>query len=312
MKSIFLRLTRLAVTLGVTCVALFFGWQLWTSYMDTPWTRDGHVRANVVTITPDVTGPVSAVFIHDNQRVTKGQTLLKVDPARFQLALDSAKAAVSQATAALDNARTEADRYKKLQETSTVSQQSVDKAQMTLEQAEAGFEQAQANYNLAQLNLQRTDVVSPADGIITNLALSPGDYVAAGKGVMALIATSTIRVEGYFDENQLSGIAVGDPVKISLMGVKTPLRGHVESIAAGVEDRERTAGSNLLANVTPTFTWVRLAQRVPVRIRLDKDIEASTLIVGTSATVTVLPKSGDSELSLWSAVGLNRPLPRSS
>lgn len=270
------------------------------------------MRANVVTITPDVTGPVLTVFIHDNQRVTKGQTLLKVDPARFQLALDSAKAAVSQATAALDNARTEAERYKKLQETSTVSQQSVDKAQMTLEQAEAGFEQAQANYNLAQLNLQRTDVVSPADGIITNLALSPGDYVAAGKGVMALIATSTIRVEGYFDENQLSGIAVGDPVKISLMGVKTPLRGHVESIAAGVEDRERTAGSNLLANVTPTFTWVRLAQRVPVRIRLDKDIEASTLIVGTSATVTVLPKSGDSELSLWSAVGLNRPLPRSS
>ncbi|MDQ1184093.1 efflux RND transporter periplasmic adaptor subunit [Agrobacterium larrymoorei] len=302
MKSFLFRSMRLVVTLGITVVAIFFGWQLWIAYMETPWTRDGHVRANVVTITPDVTGLVSAVFVHDNQRVTKGQTLLKVDPSRFQIALDSAKASVTQATATLDNAKTEAERYRRLQEGSTVSQQSVDKAQLALEQAEAAYEQAQASYNLAQLNLVRTDVVSPADGIITNLALSPGDYVASGKGVMALVATSTIRVEGYFDESQLSHITVGDPVKITLMGTKDPLKGHVESIAAGIEDRERTAGSTLLANVTPNFTWVRLAQRVPVRVRLDKDTDASALIVGTSATVAVLPKANDREISLKTAI----------
>lgn len=290
MKSFFVRLVRLGVTLGVTAVAVFFGWQLWASYMETPWTRDGHVRANIVTITPDVSGPVSAVFIHDNQKVTKGQALLKIDPARFQLALDAAKAAVSQATAMLDNAKVEAERYRKLQESATVSQQSVDKSQMALEQAQAGYQQAMANYNLAQLNLQRTDILAPSDGTITNLALNAGDYVAAGKGVMAMVATSTIRVEGYFDEGQIPRIKVGDPVTIKLMGSETPLKGHVESIAAGVEDRERTAGSTLLANVTPNFTWVRLAQRVPVRIKLDADSDASSLIVGLSATVTVLPK----------------------
>lgn len=290
MKSFLLRFIRLGVTLGVTVVAAFFGWQLWGSYMETPWTRDGHVRANIVTITPDVSGPVSAVLIHDNQKVKKGEILLKVDPARFQLALDSAKAAVSQATAALDNAKVEAERYRTLRESSTVSQQSVDKAQLALEQAEAGYQQAKAAYNVAELNLRRTDVVAPVDGTITNLGLNPGDYVAAGRGVMALVATSTIRVEGYFDEGQIPKIKVGDPVTIKLVGSTTPLKGHVESIAAGVEDRERTAGSTLLANVTPNFTWVRLAQRVPVRIKLDTDADASSLIVGLSATVTVLPK----------------------
>lgn len=301
MKSFALRLIRLFVTLGVTAVAIFFGWQLWTSYMETPWTRDGHVRANVVTITADVSGPVSAVLIHDNQKVRKGQILLKVDPARFQLALDSANAAVAQATAALDNAKVEAERYKKLQESSTVSQQSVDKSQLALEQAQAGYQQAMANYNLAQLNLQRTDILAPSDGTIANLALNAGDYVAAGKGLMALIATETVRVEGYFDENQLSNIAVGDDVTIKLMASATPLKGHVEIIAAGVEDRERTAGTTLLANVTPNFTWVRLAQRVPVRVKLDSDADASSLIVGLSATVTVLPEGrqgGNSLLSM--------------
>lgn len=290
MKSFMLRFVRLGVTLGVTVVAVLFGWQLWASYLETPWTRDGHVRANIVTITPDVSGPIAAVLIHDNQKVTKGQTLLKVDPARFQLALDSANAAVSQATAALDNAKVESERYKKLQESATVSQQSVDKSKLALEQAQADYQQAMANYNVAQLNLQRTDIVAPTDGTITNLALNAGDYVVAGKGVMALVATSTIRVEGYFDEGQIPKIKVGDPVSIKLIGSAEPLKGHVESIAAGVEDRERTAGSTLLANVTPNFTWVRLAQRVPVRIKLDADADASSLIVGLSATVTVSPE----------------------
>jgi RND family efflux transporter MFP subunit len=290
MTSLLLRSVRLLVTLGITAVAAVFGWQLWASYMETPWTRDGHVRANIVTITPDVSGPVSAVLIHDNQKVKKGEALLKIDPTRFQLALDSAKAAVSQAKATLDNARVEVERYTKLQESSTVSQQTADKARLSLEQAEAGYQQAMANFNIAQLNLQRTDVIAPADGVITNLALNPGDYAATGRAVMALILSSSIRVEGYFDEGQLPNIAIGDPVTIKLVGASTPLKGHVESIAAGVEDRERTAGTNLLASVTPNFTWVRLAQRIPVRVKLDADADASKLIVGLSATVTVLPK----------------------
>ncbi|HEX7790301.1 MAG TPA: HlyD family efflux transporter periplasmic adaptor subunit, partial [Afipia sp.] len=175
--------------------------------------------------------------------------------------------------------------------TDAVSQQKQEQVLAAQLQAKAAYDQAVADRAVAQLNLDRSEVRASVNGTITNMDLRPGAYVAAGRGVMALVDSDTLRVEGYFEETKLPRIHVGDAVTIRLMGDKIRLKGHVESIAAGIEDRDRSAGTNLLANVNPTFNWVRLAQRVPVRIVLD-DVPADTVLVsGRTATVEVRPAS---------------------
>ena len=291
MKQIFGRIIRVTLTLIVVAVAAVFGWQTWTDYFDTPWTRDGHVRADIIGVTPDVSGLVATVNVKDNQPVKAGEVLLTIDKTRFELALRLANASLGEADANLKQAQRDADRSKSLSRNIT-SQESVEKVELAAQQALSAFQQAQANRDLAELNLQRTEVRAASNGIVSNLDLNPGDYVTAGKAVMALIDTDTLRVEGYFEENQLPKIAVGNPVTVKLMGHAQWLHGHIQSIAYGIEDRERTDGSNLLANVTPTFSWVRLAQRVPVRITLDNVPKDINLIAGLTATVSVdLPGS---------------------
>ncbi|MBO0905059.1 efflux RND transporter periplasmic adaptor subunit [Jiella sonneratiae] len=289
MTARFSRVLRTLFTLTVFAIALGVGWNLWTGYVDTPWTRDGHVRADVVAVAPDVTGPVADVLVKDNQTVHAGDVLVRIDPERFKIALDLADASLADKTAALDQAKRDAARYHKLKNGPAVSQQAIEQADLALRQAGAAYQEAKSQRDLAALNLKHTAIVAPANGVVTNLSLDPGDYVAAGSGVMALVDTDSLRVEGYFEENQLPNIAVGDAVDVELMGRKDTLRGHVESIAAGIEDRERTDGSNLLADVTPTFSWVRLAQRVPVRIALDDVPAPANLVAGLTATVTVHP-----------------------
>ncbi|MCB8837407.1 HlyD family secretion protein [Aurantimonas sp. VKM B-3413] len=290
MTAFLSRIFKIAFTLTFVAIAGAVGWNFWTAYMETPWTRDGHVRADVVEIAPDVSGPVAEVMVADNQSVKKGDVLLQLDPQRFQLALDLAKASVADKEAALKQAQRDAARYDRLRGSAAVSEQTIEQADLTAARAAAAYQEALSNQDVAALNLKRATVRAPANGIISNLALNPGDYVSAGKGVMALVDTDTLRIEGYFEENQLPHIAVGDPADIELMGRPQPLKGHVQSIAAGIEDRERSDGSNLLANVTPTFSWVRLAQRVPVRIALDKVPQGTPLVAGLTATVTVHPR----------------------
>ncbi|MBP0613987.1 efflux RND transporter periplasmic adaptor subunit [Jiella mangrovi] len=286
------RILKTAFTLTLFAIALAAGWNLWQGYMNTPWTRDGHVRADVVSIAPDVSGPVEAVLVSDNQTVRKGDVLLRIDPERFKIALDLADASLADKAAALKQAQRDAERYHRLKNGPAVSAQTIEQADLAVTQASAAYDEAKSNRDLAALNLQRTTIHAPANGVITNLALNPGDYISSGAGIMALVDTDTLRVEGYFEENQLPKIAIGDPVTVELMGRASKLRGHVESIAAGIEDRERTDGSNLLADVTPTFSWVRLAQRVPVRIALDDVPAQSRLVAGLTATVTVHPDEG--------------------
>jgi multidrug resistance efflux pump len=154
-------------------------------------------------------------------------------------------------------------------------------------EAESESLQASASRDLAQLNLDRSEVRAPVNGIITNLSLRPGDYVAPGTATMALVDTDTMRIEGYFEETKLPRIGIGAKASIRLMGWPNSLSGHVASIAAGIADRERSSGT-LLADINPTFTWVRLAQRVPVHIVLDSDAATKArLVAGTSATVTI-------------------------
>lgn len=281
-------LRRFALTGIAVVAAVVVGYRLWTYYMDDPWTRDGRVRADIVAIAPDVSGLVTDVLVHDNQIVKRGDVLFRIDRARFALALQQADAAVEGRDALLDQATKDLQRYRGLT-TDAVSQQKQEQVLAAQLQAKAAYDQAVADRAVAQLNLDRSEVRASVNGTITNMDLRPGAYVAAGKGVMALVDSDTLRVEGYFEETKLPRIHVGDAVMIRLMGDKVRLKGHVESIAAGIEDRDRSAGSSLLANVNPTFNWVRLAQRVPVRIKLD-DVPADTVLVsGRTATVEVRP-----------------------
>ncbi|WP_337267244.1 HlyD family secretion protein [Oryzifoliimicrobium ureilyticus] len=279
-------LIRVLVTLAVVVAAFFVGRGLWDHYMLEPWTRDARLRADVVGIAPDVSGLVSDVVVSDNQVVKKGDVLFRIDSARFKIALEQAEASVASSSAALDQARRENERQQRLADAASVQQK--EQAATTQDQAEAAYRQALAGRDLAKLNLDRSEVRATVNGSVTNLSLRPGDYVTAGTAKIALVDEDSLRVEGYFEETKLPRIALGDKVTIHLMGQQSALDGHVESIATGIEDRERTSGS-LLANITPTFSWVRLAQRVPVRIHIDNAPPNSKLIAGLTATVTVIP-----------------------
>jgi RND family efflux transporter MFP subunit len=288
-KNIVAQIRRFGLTALAVAVACFIGVRLWGYYMDAPWTRDGRVRADVVQVAPDVSGFVTDVLVHDNQRVQRGDIIFRIDRARFALALRQADAVVAGRRASLDEADLDLKRYRALT-TEAVSQQRQEQVLATQQQAQASYDQAVADRDVAQLNLDRSEVRASVNGIITNMDLRPGAYVTSGKGVMALVDTDTLRVEGYFEETKLSRIHVGDPVQIRLMGDVRPLTGHVESIAAGIEDRDRGQGTSLLANVNPTFNWVRLAQRVPVRVTLDQVADPTRLVAGRSATVEVLDR----------------------
>jgi RND family efflux transporter MFP subunit len=276
-----------AVTLAAVAVAVLIGWRLWVYYEEAPWTRDARVGADIVGVTPDVSGLVGEVRVKDNQIVHRGDLLFVVDPARFNLALRQTEAVVASRLATLQQTVRDLNRANSLT-SGEISRQQVEQAQAAEQGAAANYQQAIADHDVAKLNLDRTQVSAPVNGIITNFDLRPGDYVTAGHPVTALIDTDSLRIDAYFEETRLPRIHPGDRVSIRLMGESQRLTGQVESIAGGIEDRERQSGANLLANVNPTFSWVRLAQRIPVRITLI-DVPAGVRVIpGRTATVDVV------------------------
>ncbi|KWV40351.1 secretion protein HlyD [Rhizobium altiplani] len=288
MKSLLAHSGRFLVTGVMVALAGVLGWHLWDYYMDEPWTRDGKVRADVVRLAADVSGIVSEVDAKDNQTVRKGDVIFRIDQARFTLALRQAEAQMESSKAALDLARSDLELYRKLGE-SSVTRQKIQQAETTVQQDEAAYNQAVISRDTAQLNLDRSVVRAPVNGVLTNFSMQPGNYVTAGTAVTALIDSDSYYVAGYFEENKLDRIKVGDPALVYLMGSKTPLKGHVDGVAGGIEDRERSDTSSAqLANVTPTFTWVRLAQRVPVRVALDALPDDTALVAGRTASVTIV------------------------
>jgi multidrug resistance efflux pump len=287
MKAFLNSLRRFALTGLMAGIALWASYKLWDYYFDEPWTRDGHVRADVVPVAPDVTGFVTEVLVGDNQQVRRGDVLFRIDRARYDIALKQAEAVLLGKRATLDEANADLQRYSALTPGVVVSKQRMDQVVATQGSAQAGYDQAVADLGLAKLNLERSEVRASVNGIVTNMELRPGTYLTPGKGVMALLDSDTLRVEGYFEETKLPRIHLGDAVSVRLLGSDHMLRGRVESVAAGIEDRDRSAGTTLLANVNPTFNWVRLAQRVPVRIAIDRT-ERSELVAGATATVEVL------------------------
>jgi multidrug resistance efflux pump len=273
------------MTLAVVGAAAWAGLRLWDHYEQAPWTRDGRVRANVVQIAPDVSGLVTAVPIHDNEAVKAGVLLFEVDRARYELAARQAAAALAAQRTVLAQALREDVRNTNLG--TLISQEAREQTHTRVEQARAAVAQAEIALDAARLNLARSRVVAPADGQITNLELRQGSYATTGRAALALVDAHSFYVEGYFEETKLPRIHIGEAVRIRPMS-GGELRGTVESIAAGVADHDRSTSANLLPSVTPTFNWVRLAQRIPVRVKLDPLPQGATLVAGQTVTVQVI------------------------
>jgi len=279
-------LLRRLITLAAVVIAGFVLRWMWSHYDLAPWTRDGRVRADVISVAPDVSGFVVKVAVHDNQVVRKGDPLFELDRARYEIALQQAQATVARQRASLAEARREAHRNNTLDD--VVSSEVREQSQARMEEAAAELQRGLADLAAARLNLERTLVLAPVNGIVTNLELRPGNYLTAGRQGLALVDSDSIHIDGYFEETQLSRIRAGDRVSVRLMGDSQLLYGHVQSIAPAIFDRERTPTGDLVADINPTFSWVRLAQRVPVRIKLDPGPVDVLLIAGRTATVVDL------------------------
>jgi multidrug resistance efflux pump len=286
-KQLAATLTRSAATIAIALAAVLVALWMWHHYERSPWTRDGRVRADVVRVTPDIGGLVTEVAIHDNQTVRAGDLLFVIDRPRYALALEQAQAQVASARATLGQAQREASRDLALGD--LVAAESHEQNVAKVATARAALAEAMSGQHAAELNLRRTRVTASVNGVVTNLDLHPGDYLAAGKQAMALIDRDSLRVEGYFEETKLPLIHPGAPVTVRLMGEAQDLQGRVESIASGINDSSRSDSDNLLPTVEPTFSWVRLAQRIPVRVKLLQVPRDIRLIAGRTATVTVQP-----------------------
>ena len=276
------------VTLAAVAVAAVAGWQAWQYYMGAPWTRDGTVRAYVVKIAPEVAGEIVKLPIVDNQFVHKGDLLMLIDPRNYSIAVRQAEATVEQTRATSVNANAEMARRLKLSDIAVT----MEERQTYVSQAataEANYQSALANLEQARINFKRTEVRSPVNGYVTNLTAQLGDYANVGDLQLSVVNSNSYWVDAYFEETALGRIREGDAATIKLMGYSPLLRGRVQGLARGINVPNAQPDASGLASVNPIFTFVRLAQRVPVRVHIDEVPEGVTLVAGLTATVQVEP-----------------------
>lgn len=280
---------------AVLAGSVVLAWLAWRYYFDTPWTRDGSVRVYTAQVAPEVSGRVTAVLVGDNQQVRKGDVLFRIDDRDYQIAVRRAQAAVDRAEAEMTNSQAEATRRNELSDIA-VSPEVRQTFQSNADVAKAAYEGAVVDLDNAKLNLSRVEVHSPVNGFVTNLLLQAGTYATVGQAAMTLIDSDSYWIAGYFEETQLRRIRVGDAAKVILMGFPDqPIPGHVQSLAYGIMDPNAAPGVAGLPAVNPVFTWVRLAQRIPVRITIDERPSGLHLAAGMTATVHVLsaPEPGE-------------------
>ena len=293
-------LPRVIATLVMLLMAIAAGLHLWNYYMEAPWTRDGRVRSEVTRLATDLSGLVSEVRVQDNQFVKRGELLLTLDRARFVLAVQEAEANLESLRLVMAQKVRDANRANRLN--AALAQASREQARADADIATANVHQAEVQLAQARLNLARTQVRAPTNGYVTNLNLHVGDYLNAGNPVLALVNSDAFYVAGYFEETKLKHIRVGDRVRVMLMGADAPLFGRVASIANGIQDRELTGSQDgQLANVNPTFQWVRLAQRIPVRIQLDPLPSQVRLVAGQTTSVEIIPAASPQKASAQGA-----------
>ena len=272
---------------GITVlVAIVFVWALWWHFFRAPWTRDGRVRAEVVDIASQVSGKVVSLPVIDNQTVKKGDVLFEIEPIDFKLALDQAESTVRSREFDLKVEQQEAARRETLG-AQAVSLEERQTSQSTANVAEAAYQAALAGRDQAKVNLDRCVIRSPVNGYVTNLTLRVGDYATAGQSKMSVVDSDSFWVVGYFEETKLANIHEGDYAHIRLMGWGPEVAGHVQSVSRAIADTNADNNAQGLANVSPIFTWVRLAQRIPIRISIDQVPKEVTIVAGQTCTIVL-------------------------
>jgi multidrug resistance efflux pump len=295
------RLGKALATLAILLLAIVMALVTWDYYVTAPWTRDGRVRVQVASVAPQVSGRIVEVRIADNQFVHKGDVLYVIDPFDFEVAVQSSKALVEQRAADLQVKQVQSERRQHLSSIAT----SVEEQQVfagTAIQADAAFKAAQQQLAQAEVNLARTKVRSPVNGYVTNLLMRVGDFAHEGTSNVSVTDSDSYWIDGYFEETKLARVCIGDRVEAQLMGYAQPITGHVATVTRGIGVGNAAAGVQGLPNVDPIYTWVRLAQRVPVRIAIDRVPPGVPLVAGMTATVTVLDAAIDRQRGLRGVV----------
>lgn len=273
-------------TLLVATLAVITVWFVWNYYMQSPWTRDGKVRAELVNITPQISGSIQQLNVKDNQKVKAGDILFQIDPTPWKIAVMDAQAKRAKAQSDLSRATHDVDRRQGLSQ-NMLSSEERDNVNMALKAAQANFDAANAVLERARWQLAQTEVKAPVDGWVTNLTTRVGDYAAAGHPVFGLIDSDSFYVVGYFEETKLRHIQEGDHAEIILYSNDKTLQGHVSSIGRAIHDQNLASNNAIVADIKPAVPWVRLAQRVPVRITLDSLPSDLILVAGTTCTVAI-------------------------
>ena len=273
-------------SLAILALALLAGWWLWNYYMQSPWTRDGKIRAEQVSVTPQVSGAITRLQVQDNQFVHAGDVLFHIDETPYHIAVLNAQAQLARAQSDLAKANNEAGRRRHLPQ-NYISAEDLDTANLNVKEMQASVKVAEATLKQAEWQLSQTVVTAPVDGWVTSLSTRTGDYATAGQPLFALVDSHSFYVVGYFEETKLRHIRPGAPAQITLYSGGARLQGRVGSIGRAIYDQSVETDSGLVPDVKPNIPWVRLAQRVPVRIEFDKLPADITLVSGTTCTVSV-------------------------
>jgi multidrug resistance efflux pump len=281
------RTIAVIVTMASVAAAAATSQSMWRTYVEAPWTRDATVRAYIVTMAPEVSGRIVELEVADNQLVHKGDLLMVIDPTNYRIAVSRGEAVLQQANLDGQNIAREAQRREGLAKLDAVALEQLQLYQSNAAIARAKVQQAVADLHQARVNLERTRILAPADGWVTNLLARKDDYANLGQSEVSLIDSASFWVDAYFEENQLASIHAGDAATIKLMGYQETVRGHVAGISRGIDVANAQPNQQGLATVNPIFTWVRLAQRIPVRIHLDHVPQGVRLVAGITATVEV-------------------------
>jgi len=284
-KALIRKIARYAITILLVIIAVVIIFRAWVFYTESPWTRDARFAADVVAISPDVTGLITEVPVHDNQLVKKGDTLFVVDRPRYQKALDQAQADVEYYQALVSEKRREAGRRNQLG-TSAMSREAIEQSNNDLQTSEHQLAKSVATRDLAAIDLERTTVKAPSDGWVTNLNVYQGEFITRGSVAVALVQQHSFYVLAYLEETKLHGVEKGFRAEVTPLGSNIVLRGTVDSVAAGVTNSSSSVDNKGMATVDSNLEWVRLAQRVPVRIRLDQQ-PGNRFPAGTTATVVI-------------------------
>ena len=274
---------RILITIMLIVVAAFALMWIWNHYLHSPWTRDGRVRANIITIAPDISGWVTQLHVQDNQDIKKGDLIFTMDSKRYAAEVTERQAKMQHALETWSLAKAQYQRRKSLG--SAISTEELDNARMNVALTKSEYELSQAELATAKINLTRTKVYAPVDGTITNISLRQGNYVAQGKAALSIIEKGSFYVTGYFEETKIPLIHVGQKAKLTLMNHTDPLTGTVRSIAKGIANDNTSTDQQLLPTVQQAFTWVRLSQRIPVDIQLDRIPENTAISAGMTVSV---------------------------